>query len=88
MPKRLPQDVVQFLQDNPDELQHVRYRMQDAEEKRTRPAREAAERERRAKLPLKQCPGLGYGACSNMTHGGFICESCQAEFSSDPDAYK
>jgi hypothetical protein len=87
-PPPLPADVYKFLLEHPEEVQHVRHRMADAEEKRTRPAREAAERERRAKLPLKQCPGLLGGDCTNMTPGGYICDDCNAEFASDPDAYK
>lgn len=88
MASRLPKEVVQFLLDNPDELQHVRYRMADAEEKRTRPAREAAERERRASLPLKKCTALPYTNCQNMTPGGYICDDCAAEYREDPDAFK
>jgi hypothetical protein len=86
--RELPHDIVVFLLDNPYEVQHVRYRMADAEERRTRPAREQAERDRRAKLPLKRCPGLLNGDCSTLTPGGYLCGDCNGEFSSDPDAYK
>jgi len=85
--QRLPADVRDFLLNHPEELQHVRYRMQDMEEKRTRPAREAAERERRAKLSPAPCTGFGYG-CGTLTPGGFPCESCVQEFKDDPDAFK
>ena len=86
---QLPSDVLQFLLDHPDEVQHVRYRMQDMENKMLQPLRDEEERKRRAALPLKKCPGLlGPNSCSNMTPGGYICDDCNAEFSSDPDAYK
>ncbi len=89
MLKRLPSDVATFLRENPKELQTVRFRMQDLENERTRPRREQAERDRRAALPLSKCPGLlGPSSCDNMTPGGFVCDDCNAEFSSDPDAYK
>jgi len=84
---KLPKEVVQFLLDNPHELEHVKSRMIDAEERRTRPARIAAEKERRAKLPLAPCNGLGY-KCSNLTPGGYTCESCLQEYRDDPDAFK
>jgi hypothetical protein len=87
MAKRLPSDVRQFLLDNPDEVQHVRYRMADAEERRTRPARIEAEKARRAALPLEPCRGNGYG-CGRMTPGGYECDSCVQEFKDDPDAFK
>lgn len=86
MPKRLPADVVAFLQD-PLELQRVRYRMMDVEERRTRPIREAAELKRRSKLPLEPCNGGGYG-CGTLTPGGFACASCAQEQHDDPDAFK
>ena len=52
-------DAVRFILDNPNELQHVLHRMKDAEEKRTRPEREAVEAARRAALPLKHAAGVG-----------------------------
>lgn len=87
MSQGLPEDVVKFLLESPEELQRVRYRMMDVEEQRTRPARIAAELERRSKLPLEKCRGNGYG-CGNMTPGGYECPSCVQEFRDDPDAFK
>lgn len=82
------QEVVEFLIQNPKELQRVKDRMHDLKLEAERPQNEAAEKARRAKLPMKNCPGLGYGKCSNKTPGGFVCKQCNDEFSSDPDAYK
>jgi hypothetical protein len=87
MAKRLPPEVVEFLLAHPDEVQHVRHRMVDMEERRTRPAREEAERKRRAALPLKPCAGGGYG-CGTLTPGGYACDSCAQEQHDDPDAFK
>jgi hypothetical protein len=87
MPKRLPKEVVQFLLDDPKELERVQFRMKDVEEQRTRPARIAAEIERRKALPLKPCPGNGYG-CGRLTPGGYNCDACVQEYRDDPDAYK
>jgi hypothetical protein len=89
MSRGLASDVIDFLLDHPEELKHVMHRMQDVEERRTRPMREHAEQERRAALPLKPCTGLlGRNECGNETPGGFMCDDCNAEFSSDPAAYK
>lgn len=83
----LPPEVVQFLLNNPNELQRVLYRMQDVEEQRARPARIAAEIERRKALPLEPCRGNGYG-CGTLTPGGYNCDSCAQELRDDPDAFK
>jgi len=86
--RELPSDVLQFLLDHPDEVQHVRYRMKDMEERMMRPIREEEERKRRAALPLKKCTALPYTNCQNMTPGGYICDDCAAEYREDPDAFK
>ena len=92
--KSIDRDVIEFLADNPNALQAVRHWMQDLENERTRPQRERpqreqAERDRRAALPSKPCPGLlRKNECGNETPGGYMCDDCNAEFSSDPDAYK
>lgn len=90
MPYGMPgdmEDVINFLLANPDEVERVRFRMMDLEEARMRPARIAAELERRKALPLGPCPGNGYG-CGRMTPGGYNCESCVQDYKDDPDAYK
>lgn len=79
--------VIDFLLENPDELERVQFRMKDLEEQRTRPARIAAEIERRKALPMGPCPGNGYG-CGRLTPGGYNCESCVQDYKDDPDAYK
>ena len=88
MVKRLPKDVVDFLLGDPKEVERVQSRMKDVEERRTRPMREAAERERIAKLPLKPCPGAGGYGCGRPTPGGYLCEGCIEEYRNDPDAFK
>lgn len=88
MAMRLPREVVEFLAGDPKELERVKSRMKDVEELRQRPIREAAEKERRTKLPLKKCTALPYTNCQNMTPGGYICEDCAAEYREDPDAFK
>lgn len=84
---KLPDDILAFLLANPTEVQRVRCRMQEVEEILMKPSREAAERARRAALPLRPCTGGGYG-CGTLTPGGYACESCAQEVHDDPDAFK
>lgn len=35
-----------------------------------------------------KCDGLGLGDCKNITTNIFLCDECNAEYASDPDAYK
>lgn len=82
-------DVMIFLANDIKELTLVKHRMIDVENERTRPVREAEEAARIAALPMKPCRGLlGKNECGNSTPGGFMCDDCNYEFSSDPDAYK
>lgn len=83
MPKRLPKEVVQFLLDNPKELEKLQSLMQ-AIESNAKWHAEIEEKRRNAKT----VPCGMYGCTEPKNEMDVMCGSCHQDYLDDPDAYK
>lgn len=81
--KRLPSDVLKFLRENPEEVEHIRRKMSAIESnKKWR----AEIEERRRNAPMVECGAYG---CTKLKNAmDVLCKSCEADYREDPDAFK
>ncbi len=83
MEAKLPQDVVQFLLDNPSEVKRIQDHIKAVEENRKWRA-EIAEKRKNAKM----VPCGVYGCTEPRNEMDAMCPSCYQDYKEDPDAFK
>lgn len=83
MPKRLPKEVVQYLLDNPPEVERIQKTIVAIAENAKWRAEMLA---KRTAAPTVPC-GV-YGCTEPKNAMDVMCASCLAEYKEDPDAFK